>query len=63
MFHKTVDRSEPGDQLGLLLRGLDTKMIRRGCVIVPQNHNYTVTDKVMAQVLLIFFYKTLKLVV
>lgn len=50
-FHKIVDKAEPGDQLGLLLKGLESsKGIRRGCVLVPQGHKHPITDKVKAQV-------------
>ncbi|GMR41535.1 hypothetical protein PMAYCL1PPCAC_11730 [Pristionchus mayeri] len=48
-FRKTVDVAEPGDQLGVLLRGLGPKDVRRGCVLLPQGHKHTVTDKVKAQ--------------
>ncbi|CAO4368495.1 unnamed protein product [Caenorhabditis nigoni] len=48
-FRKTVDQAEPGDQLGVLLRGLGPKDVRRGCVLLPQGHKHKVTDKVKAQ--------------
>ncbi|CEF66429.1 Elongation factor Tu, mitochondrial [Strongyloides ratti] len=48
-FKKTVDVAEPGDQLGILLRGLGPKDIRRGCVVLPQGHQHLITDKVKAQ--------------
>lgn len=48
-FKKTVDQAEPGDQLGILLRGLGPKDVRRGCVLVPQGHQHKPTDKVKAQ--------------
>ncbi|CAI4229095.1 unnamed protein product [Auanema sp. JU1783] len=48
-FRKTVDQAEPGDQLGILLRGLGPKDVRRGCVLLPQAHKHTITDKVKAQ--------------
>ncbi|PAV83255.1 hypothetical protein WR25_19808 isoform A [Diploscapter pachys] len=48
-FHKTVDQAEPGDQLGVLLRGLGPKDVRRGTVLVPQGHNHKATDKAKAQ--------------
>ncbi|MEM7368901.1 MAG: elongation factor Tu [Bacteroidota bacterium] len=34
MFRKILDRGEAGDNVGLLLRGIDKKEIRRGMVIV-----------------------------
>lgn len=49
-FRKTVEQAEPGDQLGVLLRGLGPKDVRRGCVLLPQGHKHKVTDKVKAQV-------------
>jgi elongation factor Tu len=33
MFHKTLDEGEPGDALGLLLRGIDRDGIERGQVL------------------------------
>lgn len=33
MFHKIVDKGEAGDNLGLLLKGLTAKDVRRGMVI------------------------------
>jgi elongation factor Tu len=33
MFHKTLDEGEPGDALGLLLRGIDREGIERGQVL------------------------------
>ncbi|GMT17828.1 hypothetical protein PFISCL1PPCAC_9125 [Pristionchus fissidentatus] len=48
-FRKTVDVAEPGDQLGVLLRGLGPKDVRRGCVLLPQGHAHKATDKVKAQ--------------
>ena len=34
MFRKILDRGEAGDNVGLLLRGIDKKAIRRGMVII-----------------------------
>jgi len=48
-FKKTVEQAEPGDQLGILLRGLGPKDVRRGCVLLPQGHKHKTTDKVKAQ--------------
>uniref|UniRef100_A0AC34QH13 Elongation factor Tu, mitochondrial n=1 Tax=Panagrolaimus sp. JU765 TaxID=591449 RepID=A0AC34QH13_9BILA len=48
-FKKTVEQAEPGDQLGILLRGLGPKDVRRGCVLLPQGHKHKITDKVKAQ--------------
>ncbi|KAK6745608.1 hypothetical protein RB195_011996 [Necator americanus] len=48
-FRKTVEQAEPGDQLGILLRGLGPKDVRRGCVLLPQGHKHKATDKVKAQ--------------
>ncbi|KAK6009159.1 putative translation elongation factor Tu, partial [Ostertagia ostertagi] len=48
-FRKTVEQAEPGDQLGVLLRGLGPKDVRRGCVLLPQGHKHKATDKVKAQ--------------
>lgn len=36
MFRKLLDRAEAGDNVGLLLRGIDKKDIRRGMVIAAQ---------------------------
>jgi len=37
MFRKILDRGEAGDNVGLLLRGIDKNDIRRGMVIVKPN--------------------------
>lgn len=42
--------AEPGDQLGILLRGVESKAVRRGNVLLPQGHKHVSTDKVDAQV-------------
>jgi elongation factor Tu len=34
MFHKLLDQAEPGDAIGMLLRGLERDQIERGMVIV-----------------------------
>ncbi|MFC1999514.1 elongation factor Tu [Chloroflexota bacterium] len=33
MFHKTLDGAEPGDAVGILLRGMDREEIQRGMVV------------------------------
>lgn len=50
-FRKTVDVAQPGDQLGVLLRGVQPKSLRRGCVVVPAGTDASknFTDKVKAQ--------------
>jgi len=52
-FHKTIEVAEPGDQLGILLKGLDPKDVRRGCVLLPQGHKHVITDQVKAQLYLL----------
>jgi len=37
MFHKTLDNAEPGDAVGILLRGMDRDEIERGMVIAKPN--------------------------
>ncbi|CAK5099899.1 unnamed protein product [Meloidogyne enterolobii] len=49
-FCKTVDKGEPGDQLGILLRGVEPKDLKRGCVLLPQGHKHLLTDRVRAQI-------------
>ncbi|KAI5123780.1 hypothetical protein M0805_000369 [Coniferiporia weirii] len=34
MFHKELDRGEPGDNMGALLRGVKREQVRRGMVII-----------------------------
>jgi elongation factor Tu len=34
MFHKILESAEPGDQLGILLRGLKREDLRRGMSVV-----------------------------
>ncbi|CAG9534551.1 unnamed protein product [Cercopithifilaria johnstoni] len=48
-FKKSLDVAEPGDQLGILLRGVESKAVRRGSVLLPQEHKHIPTDKVEAQ--------------
>ncbi len=48
MFHKTLDEAEPGDAVGLLLRGIDRDKIERGQVIAAPGsikpHTYAETE-------------------
>ncbi|CAD5225554.1 unnamed protein product [Bursaphelenchus okinawaensis] len=50
-FRKTVDVAQPGDQLGVLLKNVPAKSLRRGCVIVPAGTEVDkkFTDKAKAQ--------------
>jgi elongation factor Tu len=48
-FCKTLDKGEPGDQLGILLKDCEPKDVRRGCVLLPQGHKHKITDRVRAQ--------------
>ncbi|KAL3111653.1 hypothetical protein niasHT_013764 [Heterodera trifolii] len=52
-FRKTVDQAEPGDQLGVLLKGLGPKDVRRGSVLIKQGRDTHFTDKVRAQIYLL----------
>jgi elongation factor Tu len=36
MFRKILDRGEAGDNVGLLLRGVDKESIKRGMVIIAR---------------------------
>ena len=40
MFRKILDRGEAGDNVGLLLRGIDKKDIRRGMVIARSRQHH-----------------------
>lgn len=48
MFHKTLDEAEPGDAVGILLRGIDRGAIERGQVIAAPGsikpHTYAETE-------------------
>ena len=44
VFRKILDRGEAGDNVGLLLRGIDKKDIRRGMVIAKPNSITPHTD-------------------
>lgn len=35
-YHKTVDVAEAGDQLGLLIKGVNRDQVRRGLCLVPE---------------------------
>ncbi|KAI1725284.1 elongation factor tu GTP binding domain-containing protein [Ditylenchus destructor] len=52
-FHKTVDIAHPGDQLGILLRNVAAKDVKRGVVVLPENHKHLISDKVKAQLYLL----------
>ncbi|KFD61236.1 hypothetical protein M514_00587 [Trichuris suis] len=39
-YHKTVDVGEAGDQLGLLIKGVDKEAVRRGIVLVPPSSGF-----------------------
>ena len=46
MFRKILDRGEAGDNVGLLLRGIEKTDIKRGMVIAkPGLNNHTVSSK------------------
>jgi elongation factor Tu len=49
MFRKTLDRGEAGDNVGLLLRGVDKANIRRGMVVVKPG-SVTVHKKFKAEI-------------
>ena len=46
MFHKTVDVTEPGDAIGLLLRGIERDDVERGQVVSKPN---SITPHTQAQ--------------
>ena len=46
MFHKEVDETEPGDAVGLLIRGIDREEVVRGQVVSEPN---TVTPHTKAE--------------
>jgi elongation factor Tu len=49
MFHKTLDRGQAGDNLGLLLRGIDRDEVERGQVIAKPG-SITPHTKFMSEV-------------
>uniref|UniRef100_A0A915JCK1 Elongation factor Tu, mitochondrial n=1 Tax=Romanomermis culicivorax TaxID=13658 RepID=A0A915JCK1_ROMCU len=48
-YHKTVDLAEAGDQLGLLLKGVDKDEMRRGLVLVPASAGMKPISRVEAK--------------
>lgn len=48
-YHKTVDLAEAGDQLGLLLKGVDKDEMRRGIVLVPASAGVKPISRVEAK--------------
>lgn len=50
MFHKTVEEAMPGDQLGLLLRGVTRGEVRRGCVVLAANDETKAVDRFKGQI-------------
>lgn len=55
MFHKIVDKAEAGDQLGLLLRGVERDQAKRGIVLIPQGSGVKAMDRFEAKVWLRFY--------
>ena len=49
MFHKTLDEGQAGDNLGLLLRGIDREAVERGMVIAKPG-SITPHTKFMSEV-------------
>ena len=49
MFHKTLDTGQAGDNLGLLLRGIDREDVERGMVIAKPG-SITPHTKFMSEV-------------
>ena len=49
MFHKTLDQGQAGDNVGLLLRGIDRDEVERGMVIAKQG-SITPHTKFMSEV-------------
>lgn len=50
MFHKIVEKAEAGDQLGLLLRGVERDQAKRGIVLIPKGSNVQAQDRFEAKV-------------
>ena len=53
MFHKTVEDAQAGDQLGLLLRGVQKGELRRGAVVVPASSESRPRDRFRGQLYLL----------
>ena len=49
MFHKTLDTGQAGDNLGLLLRGIDREQVERGMVVAKPG-SITPHTKFMSEV-------------
>ena len=49
MFHKELDRGEPGDNMGALLRGIKREQIKRGMVVIAPGSVKSV-NKFQAQI-------------
>ena len=49
IFHKTVELAQSGDHVGLLLRGVEPRVARRGVVVTHADNKPKITDRVKAQ--------------
>lgn len=59
MFHQLLDQAEPGDQVGILMRGVKRDEVRRGQFVVEPK-SMSIHDYVQCQVsfLVLVFYNT-----
>ena len=55
MFHKELDRGEPGDNMGALLRGVKREQVKRGMVIIAPGSMKSV-KKFQAQIYVRYLY-------
>jgi elongation factor 1-alpha len=53
MHHKSLDRAEPGDNIGFNLKGVDKKNIKKGDVISHPNTPPTVVKEFTAQIIVL----------
>ena len=53
MFKKTVEVAQPGDQLGLLLRGIDRGEVKRGSVVIAASNDAKPRDRFKGQLYLL----------
>lgn len=53
MHHQSLQKAEPGDNIGFNIKGVDRKDIKRGDVIGPSNNPPTVAEDFTAQVIIL----------
>jgi len=52
MHHKRLDKAEPGDNIGFNVKGIEKKLVYRGCVVGHPDNPPTVAEEFTAQIVI-----------